>query len=107
MSDLRPFLEAVLTGQPLPPLDGADPNWRGIDPASPEWQDALAADPFLSFPIHPLPPNVQAFIDAHPDLDGRERDAISDLLEQLYHLDTARFAVIHDGLNPEYQVVRR
>lgn len=94
----REQLEAIL----LAALGGdlsaipTDPNWKGINPSSAEWKEFLNAEPFISFPIHPLPAKLQAFIDAHPDLDQRERDAICEMLEQLYSLPP-RFFVIDQG----------
>lgn len=95
---------AALEGRPLPLIDGADPDWKGADPASPEFQELLHAEPFISFPIHPLPPQVQAFLDAHPDLDQRECDAISEVLERIYQLQP-RFCVDSDPPGREFWVL--
>ena len=103
MSDLRSFLLAMLDGKPLPPLDGADPDWKGADPASPEFQELLHAEPFISFPIHPLPPKVQQYLDDAPDLDPRERDAICEVLEQIYQLPP-KFCVVSFSFGPEFWV---
>lgn len=76
---------------------GGWPPPDGWTPDSPEGRELLAAEPFIAFRLHPLPVKVQAFINSQTDLDASERDAISDLLENLYDLPAKGFTVVPDG----------
>lgn len=96
------YLRALLTDHPLPPPTGDE--WQGAASGSPEWTELLAADPFIPFPIHPLPPALAAFIAEHPDLDARERNAICELLETIHQLPPRGFCVIEE--RGQYSVFR-
>lgn len=76
--------------------EGQWPPPEGWSPSSPEWT-SLFDEPFISFPLHPLPPNVQIFLDAMPCDDWGELDAISDLLEHLYTIPPGYIVVPMGG----------
>ena len=90
MNDLISQLESTLRAEGhWPPPDG----WN---PTSKAWTDLLTALPFIPFRLHPLPANVQAFLDVHPDLDTGELDAVSDLLERLFEIPASHLVIL-DG----------
>lgn len=85
--------------------EGHWPPPDGWDPSSPEGKGMLHADPFVSFPIHPLPPTLQQFIDTHQPLDQGELDSIAELLEQIHHIQPPWF-VYCDGLDATFIIDR-
>lgn len=84
--------------------EGKWPPAKGWSPFSPEWA-SLFEEPFISFQLHPLPSNVQCFLDDMPGDEWGELDAVSDLLEQLYVIPPG-FIVVPMG-GDQFDVVKQ